>query len=177
MPLQCIYYDLIAFLGEHPTKTDLKVVDQFLLATSKLVTLRTFKAMKAQGEVRRHCARCHADFTDSDNSSGSYTIPHVFRTEPEFAGTSGWDKLYSYSSECCGYRVQVVQVGGGSADYQDLDRLGHCFEGRHTEYIGANNYNGINIFPCKYLASGECVREWLEAGRLEPLFNDRYDRH
>ena len=58
----------------------------------------------------------------------------------------------------------------GNADYEDLDRLGKCVEGRHTTCVKAARYDSNSFLSCK-LEGGKCVTDFIEGDDDEPIFN------
>jgi hypothetical protein len=80
-----------------------------------------------------------------------------------------------YKSACCGSQVELEEDG---YDYQNLNRLGVCYEGHHTvdidEVEDEEEYNDANIRRCKFnQQTGECIRDWID--NEDPIFLGHFD--
>lgn len=172
-----IVTDVTELLGENTISTpaDLQIIAKFLDAARSVSLLPQYKAMKDDEEKERHCVRCHATFTENANQETSCAIPHAFVTEPHMTGAySGYEKVYSYESECCGSRVTLEEEGAGNNAWMNLHQLGMCYEGYHTEDVDEveeeEEYNEVNIRLCEIdEKSGICSRKHV-AGR-NPVFD------
>jgi len=73
-----------------------------------------------------HCVRCHADYTEVENSDRSCRVPHDDDSaEIEWVGRSGhYNSEYETHWGCCGKTVE------GEGDDGPPD--GWCYEGMHT---------------------------------------------
>ncbi|KAF5388234.1 hypothetical protein D9615_000430 [Tricholomella constricta] len=154
-----------------PTNT--KHIRKLLTAAAAVLALPNYQAMQREHNAEKHCARCHASFTDNTNGSTACAIPHVFTTSGSYR--SG-PYIECYPSKCCGNSVELEEDGPGNCDYINLDRLGLCYDGYHTEDVEEvkgdreGRYNCVNIWPCK-IVDEECVREVLDADD-EPILHD-----
>jgi hypothetical protein len=161
--------DVRNILVQHPVTTaaELQTLATFINATQAFVALPQYQSMQREDAMERHCVRCHAPFTNGNNGPGACTIPHVFDTDPNFTGQVLEDKVYSYSSQCCGSGVELEEQGAGNEDYLNADDLGWCYQGYHTtdvdEVEDEEEYNDVNILRCKIdKESGNCNREWID---------------
>lgn len=179
--------DIVDFLEDgHFNDTNLHVVTNFFEATKALNNLPKFQAMKAEQQAERHCVRCHTPFTEESNGPSDCVIPHVFETELEFTGeVSGYERVYSYKSRCCGSSVRVEEKGAGSGWFRDLRRLEYCFEGYHMADVHdvEDEYNDVNIHRCKLdKETEECTLACIDHGnpvfagsfRCKPLFFEKF---
>jgi len=147
-------------------KAELDTINDYLKAIALVSGMNSYKTMKEEGSREQHCVRCHDEFTKDSNGPGSCIIPHVFDGDDY----QHWGGGIRYTSKCCGEGATVLEETPGNSDYEDLDRLGKCFEGRHTTSVKAVRYNDINIVRCK-LEGGECVTEYIVDDDDEPVFN------
>jgi hypothetical protein len=74
---------------------------------------------------RLHCARCHADYVEVENSERACRVPHDDESaEVERIGRGAGGAEYETLYGCCGRTVE----GDGSEGPPD----GFCYEGKHT---------------------------------------------
>jgi hypothetical protein len=161
------HHDVLALLEEKSVdKAGLDTISGYLKAVALVSNMNSYKMMKEEASREQHCVRCHDEFTEEYNDPDSCVIPHVFDGDDY----QRWGGGLRYTSKCCGEGATVLEETPGNCDYEDLDRLGKCFKGRHTTSVKAVRYNDINIVRCK-LEGGECATEYIGDDDDEPVFN------
>jgi hypothetical protein len=159
------HQDILALLeDESVDKAELDTINGYLKAVALVSGMNRYRTMKEKGSTEQHCVRCHNTFTKDSNDSDSCVIPHIFDGDDYHH----WGYGVRYTSECCGEGATLLEETIGNCDYEDLDRLGKCFVGRHTTSVKTAGYNNINIFPCK-LEDGECDTEVIDEDD-DPVF-------
>lgn len=117
--------------------------------------------------IKRHCVRCHKDYSIVSKVTKLCSIPHVYKPEPlEHTDPSTGETCVFYQSECCDGEFFAVErespEGSGNIVITHCEE-GFCFSGQHTtcEEEAREFYNGINILPCLEVGGDDCGREWL----------------
>ncbi|KAG6821258.1 hypothetical protein H0H93_002368 [Arthromyces matolae] len=169
--------DDILSLLLHPStnSADIQAITTFLQAAATVSLLPTFQALQLSDTTPRHCKRCHASFTDAQNTHDACVIPHVFINhslvwlQGELHATAG----------CCGHLERFVStIGEGEDARARLMQLGSsaCYRGYHTEEIeeveAEGGYNDVTIRRCD---EGLCKQNHLVKRAVDeerPLFVD-----
>lgn len=160
--------ELKRFQQEYATPADASAVEAFVRAAQVLTARAAYRSMRADDAQPRHCVRCHATYTDAENSAAACAIPHVFSSDCRFSGrVIGYDKVYEYEAQCCD-GVVLEEEGAGNMDWINPPDE-PCFEGYHTTDVeeAEKDYNDANIFPCE-MKDGKCVQRYLEFDEDSP---------
>ncbi|KAG5641590.1 hypothetical protein DXG03_004673 [Asterophora parasitica] len=168
--------DLLSFLLDPSTsQLDLHTVHTLLSAAAAVSALPKYQALQHEHNTPKHCARCHATFTDNTNGSTACVVPHVF--DDASASAIGADHR-RFEAACC--RAEIIQEmthGRRSGPFTNMLEVGVHFEGSHTEDVQevsrdmeGGSFNGSNIRWCK-VEDGECVRDVLDVDE-NPIFYD-----
>ena len=155
---------LVLLKDKSVNNIELDTINGYLKAVALVSDMNSFKRMKDEGSKEQHCVRCHDTFTKDGNGPRSCVIPHIFDGDDY----QRWGYGLRYTSRCCGEGATLLDESLGNCDYEDLDRLGKCFVGRHTTSVKAVQYNEINILLCE-LEDGECVTDSID-GDDDPVF-------
>jgi len=157
--------DVLALLKDISVgKVELDTINGYLKAVALVSDTNSYKTMKEEGSKEQHCVRCHYSFTKDSNGPDACVIPHILDGEDY----QRWGYGIRYTSKCCGEGATLLEENPGGCDYEDLDRLGKCFIGRHTTSVKAVGYNDINIVPCEF-EDDECITECLDEDD-DPIF-------
>lgn len=68
--------------------------------------------------------------------------------------------------------VTLEEEGAENSAWLNADRIGPCYEGRHTsdvQEVTDEEYNDANIFRCQLNAQGKCTREYPDYDEDEPV--------
>ncbi|KAF9457314.1 hypothetical protein BDZ94DRAFT_1273602 [Collybia nuda] len=147
--------NIVAFLNLNVPSTgaDLDTVEAFLRAAAAMKEVPEYKIRMLKRNKRKHCVRCHEEYSDATNVVNACKIPHAFLEDMTFFGkmASFDERIYTHEALCC-EGVELDAINGD--DFVNLKELGFCFEGKHTtqeitvECRGGTGYNELNVLEC-----------------------------